>query len=71
MKDPKNIKVAIIGLGPVGMIMAVKLKEAGCDVVLCIRNKIKLNQIKNEGIKLEGEMDSITFCLSMCLGKGN
>ncbi len=61
MKDPKNIKVAIIGLGPVGMIMAVKLKEAGCDVVLCIRNKIKLNQIKNEGIKLEGEMDSITF----------
>lgn len=60
MRNPKDIKVAIVGLGPVGMIMAVKLKEAGCDVVLCIRNKIKLNQIKNEGIRLEGTMQSTT-----------
>ncbi len=61
MKNPKDIKVAIVGLGPVGMIMAVKLKEAGCDVSLCIRNKIKLNQIKNEGIQLEGQMESTTY----------
>lgn len=61
MRNPKDIKIAIVGLGPVGMIMAVKLKEAGCDVTLCIRNKIKLNQIKNEGIHLEGKMESTTF----------
>lgn len=60
MEKTKPIKVAIIGVGPVGMIMAVKLKEAGCDVSLCVRNKIKLNQIKSEGIKLEGIMSSIT-----------
>ncbi|MCB0480047.1 MAG: 2-dehydropantoate 2-reductase [Flavobacteriales bacterium] len=61
MRNPKDIKVAIVGLGPVGMIMAVKLKEAGCDVTLCVRNKIKLNQIKSEGIKLEGKMESVTY----------
>ena len=61
MREAKDIKVAIVGLGPVGMIMAVKLKEAGCDVTLCIRNKIKLNQIKNEGIRLEGNMKSVTY----------
>lgn len=61
MTQNKNIRVGIVGIGPVGMIMAVKLKEAGCEVVLCVRNKIKLNQIKNEGIKLESNMESTTF----------
>ena len=61
MGENKKIKVAIVGVGPVGMIMAVKLKEAGCDVVLCVRNKIKLNQIKSEGIKLEGRIETVTF----------
>jgi len=60
MAKVKNIKVAIVGMGPVGMIMAVKLKEAGCDVSICVRNKIKLNRIKNEGIKLEGVFKSTT-----------
>ena len=57
----KKLKIAIVGLGPVGMIMAVKFKEAGCDVSLCVRNKIKLNQIKSEGIRLEGKMESTTY----------
>ncbi len=59
MEKSNPIKVAIVGVGPVGMIMAVKLKEAGCDVSLVVRNKIKLNQIKSEGIKLEGKIKSI------------
>ncbi|MBI3136910.1 MAG: 2-dehydropantoate 2-reductase [Bacteroidetes bacterium] len=50
------IKVAIIGIGPVGMIMAALLKQEGCEVSLCVRNKIKLNLIKSEGIRLEGKM---------------
>ena len=48
-----NKKVGIIGLGPVGMILAVHLQEAGCDVILCDNDRIKINQIRNEGIKLE------------------
>jgi len=46
-------KVAVIGLGPVGMILAVKLKEAGCDVALCEVNENKANKIKAEGLVLE------------------
>ncbi len=61
MNQKKKIRVAIVGVGPVGMIMAVKLKEAGCEVILCVRNKIKLNLIKSEGITLEGVMESTTF----------
>lgn len=61
METSNPIKVAIVGIGPVGMIMAVKLKEAGCDVSLVVRNKIKLNQIKSEGIKLEGKLKSTAY----------
>ncbi len=53
-------KIAVIGMGPVGMILAVKLKEAGCDVSICIRNRVKLNKIKNHGIRLEGVFESTT-----------
>jgi len=51
--DPQKKKIGIIGLGPVGMILAVHLKEAGCDVVICDNDRIKLNQITNEGIHLK------------------
>lgn len=61
MAGNKKIKVAVLGTGPVGMIMAVKLQEAGCDVTICVRNKIKLNHIKSEGIKLEGVMESTSM----------
>lgn len=54
-------KIGVIGIGPVGMILAVKLKEAGLDVSICVRNKIKLNRIKNHGIKLEGVIESTTY----------
>lgn len=52
MSGKKKIKVGIIGLGPVGMILAVKLKEAGCEVALCERNIAKANKIISEGITL-------------------
>lgn len=53
MSNALSKKVGIIGLGPVGMTMAVKLRLAGCDVALCVRNEVKRNKIRNEGIHLE------------------
>jgi 2-dehydropantoate 2-reductase len=53
MNITKNKKIGIIGMGPVGMIMAVKLREAGCDVSVCVRNKVKKAKIEKEGIYLE------------------
>ncbi|MBK9283006.1 MAG: FAD-dependent oxidoreductase [Sphingobacteriaceae bacterium] len=51
--ERKKYKVAIIGIGPVGMILAVKLQEAGCEVALCEVNEGKATKIRNDGLILE------------------
>lgn len=58
MKSNAPIKIAVIGLGPVGMILAVKLREAGCDVALCEINETKAEKIRNEGIILENVINT-------------
>jgi len=60
MLKTDNIKVGVIGMGPVGMILAVKLKEAGCDVAICVRNEVKFNKIVNDGIVLENVIEQTT-----------
>ncbi len=59
-ENTERKKIGIIGMGPVGMILAVKMKEAGWEVSICVRNKIKLNKIKVSGIRLEGVFNSST-----------
>ena len=54
----EGLKIGIIGLGPVGMILADKFQEAGCDVALCVRNEVKHNKILNDGIVLENVIES-------------
>ena len=49
-----GLKIAVVGLGPVGLILAAHLKEAGCDVAVCDMDKVKINLIRKEGIILEG-----------------
>lgn len=56
MAKKNKLKVGIIGLGPVGMILAVKLHEAGCDVALCEVNDTKAKKIKSDGLVLENMM---------------
>jgi 2-dehydropantoate 2-reductase len=53
MSNKQKIKVGIIGLGPVGMILAVKFQEGGCEVAICEQNEAKALKIKKEGIILE------------------
>ncbi len=60
MSEVKKIKVGIIGLGPVGMILAVKLVEAGCDVAICDKDEFKLKKIREEGIILQHVFQSVT-----------
>jgi 2-dehydropantoate 2-reductase len=54
-------KIGVIGLGPVGMILAVHLQEAGCDVAICDIDKVKINLIRKEGVRLEGVIDKHTY----------
>lgn len=60
MKENTNISVGIIGAGPVGMILAAKLKEAGCHVALCERNEVKRNKIQADGLVLQKVIESTT-----------
>ena len=46
MKALEKIKVGVLGMGPVGMILAVKLAEAGCEVAICDKDEFKLKKIK-------------------------
>ncbi len=63
-KDTKNqgkvAKVAIVGMGPVGLILASHLQMAGCEVAVCDHDKIKINLIRKEGIRLEGTFQLAT-----------
>jgi len=54
-------KIGIVGMGPVGSILATHLKEAGMDVAIYDHNKLKMNLVKTEGIILEGVMKKKTF----------
>ncbi len=47
-------------MGPVGMILGAKLKEAGCEVAVCERDEIKFNKIKSAGIILENVIEYST-----------
>ena len=47
-------KIGVVGMGPVGQILAVHLKSAGCELAICDRGIEKINLVRNHGIKLEG-----------------
>ena len=52
----KNKKIGIVGMGPVGQILAVHLKEAGFDLAICDKDKEKMNLIRKDGVRLEGKI---------------
>ncbi len=47
-------RIAVVGLGPVGQIIAVHLHEAGQEVLLCDMDKSRMHLIQKEGIELTG-----------------
>ena len=58
MRKAEDIKIVIVGLGPVGMILANKLHEAGCRLALCENLESKIAKIKADGIILENTFNS-------------
>ncbi len=61
MAERKINKIGIIGMGPVGTILATHFREAGLDVAVCDLDKIKMNLVKTEGVILDGVMSKKTF----------
>ena len=50
-------KIAIIGMGPVGSILAMYFQEAGCEIIVCVKDKVKMNIIKQDGFYFEGNIN--------------
>ena len=60
--DYSKFKIGIIGMGPVGSILAMHFQDAGCEVIICDKDKIKMNVFRKEGVFFEGIIDKhITF----------
>jgi len=59
--DENKLKIGIIGLGPVGLVLAVKFKQADCEVAICDTDKEKMNLIRNHGIELVGVYKKSSF----------
>ena len=55
--DAKKYKIGIVGLGPVGLILAQHFQDAGCIVAVCDMIEEKVQMIRNEGIILAGTME--------------
>ncbi|NQU87473.1 MAG: 2-dehydropantoate 2-reductase [Mariniphaga sp.] len=57
----ENFKVGILGLGPIGLTLAVHFKNAGCEVAVCDIDKKKLDLIRNGGIELVGKLNKSVY----------
>ncbi len=55
--DTNKYKIGIIGLGPIGQVLAVHFKQAGCEVALCDVDNKKTSLIRSEGINLIGKIE--------------
>jgi 2-dehydropantoate 2-reductase len=62
----KKNKVGIIGLGPVGMILASHFHDAGCEVAIYDTSKVSINKIRREGISLEEKVTKKVFVDHIC-----
>lgn len=59
--------VAVIGLGPIGQILAVHLQKAGFRVVICDLDKVKMHLIRKEGVRLTNAMNETATFPDICL----
>jgi 2-dehydropantoate 2-reductase len=59
--NPEKYKIGIIGLGPVGLVLAAHFQEAGCEIHICDVEKKKINLIRSDGIELSGKIEKSTF----------
>ncbi len=59
--DKKKLKIGVIGLGPIGQVLALHFKLAGCEVAITDLDREKLNLIRQHGIELVGSIEKKTF----------
>ncbi|UCD63811.1 MAG: hypothetical protein JSW34_13910, partial [Candidatus Zixiibacteriota bacterium] len=72
--NKSTMRVGVVGLGPVGTILAAHLIEAGAFVVLCDVDRKRIDAMKSGGIRLEQttelEVAVADVCYSVAEMKG-
>ncbi|MEE9443576.1 MAG: ketopantoate reductase family protein [candidate division Zixibacteria bacterium] len=66
MTENKNLRVAVIGMGPVGSVLAAHFAKAGAYVVACDIIPDRIKNIKNSGIKLSNTIEFQTNVSETC-----
>ena len=59
--EEKGLKVGMIGLGPIGQVLAVHLIEAGCHIAVTDLDKEKLALMRRTGIELVEKINKQAF----------
>lgn len=59
--ENKQLKLGIIGLGPIGQTLAVHFKEAGCEVAITDLDRDKLSLIRKKGIEIVDKIEKKAF----------
>ncbi|MCC6476402.1 2-dehydropantoate 2-reductase [bacterium] len=66
MSDNKQLRVGVVGMGPVGCILAAHLIEAGAHVVPCDVMIDRIDSIKKQGIRLTHTFDALVPVKEAC-----
>ncbi|MFH1700919.1 MAG: 2-dehydropantoate 2-reductase [Candidatus Zixiibacteriota bacterium] len=66
MAENKNLRVAVIGMGPVGSVLAAHFAKAGVYVVACDIIPERMENIENSGIRLSNTIEFKTDVSDIC-----
>ena len=66
MKNKDQLRVGVIGMGPIGTTLTAHLIEAGAYVVPCDIDRARIDKIKTGGIRLENVIEKETPVSETC-----
>jgi len=66
VKQKQSLRTGIVGMGPIGSILAAHLIEAGQTVIPCDIDRRKIDRIKSRGIRLEGTIQKQVMVTEAC-----
>ena len=63
---PESLTIGVVGLGPVGSVLAVHLKAAGATVVACDIDRLKITAMQKNGIQLVHAIQKQVYLQETC-----
>ena len=66
MSAPDSLTIGVVGLGPVGCVLAAHLKDAGATVVACDIDQLKIKAMQKNGIQLVHAIQKQVYLQETC-----